>query len=78
MGSLVCISTLKRHREKTYSFKQLHFTPIHVIIRKISTTKKPVITEVFTTFLLPTYLKRTEYIDICPPLSKYKNTIAQK
>ncbi|BAH07280.1 hypothetical protein CKR_2229 [Clostridium kluyveri NBRC 12016] len=62
MRALVCIPTLKRHRKK-YSLKWLHFTCIYASIRKISTTKKPTFMDVFTTFLLPAYLKRTEYID---------------
>lgn len=51
-----------------YNLKWLHLTRIHVSIRKISTTKKPAIVDVFPAFLLPAYLKRTEYIDGCPPL----------
>jgi len=39
------------------------FTYIHALIRKISITKSPS-SQMFLHFLLPAYLKRTEYMNI--------------
>jgi hypothetical protein len=63
---------VKDTREKTYNLNGLYFTRIHVLIRKISTTKKPTIVDGIATFLLLAYLKRIDHMDIMSPLAFFQ------
>ncbi|HCS20289.1 MAG TPA: hypothetical protein DIW47_06960 [Bacteroidetes bacterium] len=54
----------KRQTDRN-SLKLLYLADTYVLLRKDKHNKKPTIVEGFTAFLLPAYLKRTEYIDMC-------------